>query len=125
MATPNICEAEEIQEIISAIKKTVNQNFRMVSFTIEIIQTHLGKLRDYLTNLANTQELSSIVSDFIEDTTNLPRLSNDHQQIELTLKSNIARLEEAFSDFSSKNSLYYRQLLFVPGLALGNSDEEN
>lgn len=125
MDVSHICEEQEIKEIVSAIKKAFNDSFRMNSSTIEIIHNHLGKLQDYLTNLANTEDLSLVVTDFIEITSNLLGLSDNHLQIKLTLKSNIARLEEAFSDLASKNSDYYRQLLFVPGLALCHSDQEN
>jgi len=125
MDDPHISDVQEIQEIFSAIKKAFNDSLRMNSSAIEKIHNHLCKLQDYLTNLTNAQELSSVVSDCIDDTINLLGLSNKHLQIKSTLKSNIARREEAFSDFSSKNSLNYRQLLFVPGLALCHSDQEN
>ena len=87
MATPNICHSGEIQEIILAIKKTVNQNFRMDSSTIEIIQTHLDRLKGYLeTYLDNSEDLLSIVSDFIESTNNLLDISSNHLQKKQTLK---------------------------------------
>jgi len=96
MDAPHTCEEQEIQEIISAIKKAFKDNFRMNSSTIEIIHNHLGKLQDYLINLENMQELSWVVTDFIESTSNLLELSDNHLQIKLTFKSNIACLERHF-----------------------------
>ena len=65
MATHSNNDAQEIQKIISDIKKTVNQTFRMDSSTIELINNHLGRLKDYLTSLDNAQDLMSAVNDFI------------------------------------------------------------
>jgi len=113
----------EIQEIISAIKKTVRDSFRMDSSPIELIHNHLLRLQDYLTYLENTQDLSSVVSNFIGSLTNLHGLFNNHLQIKLVFKSNIVLLEEAFFNFRQTSDCY-RQLLFVPGLSFFHNNEE-
>ena len=117
-------EAEEIQEIISSIKKTFYESRRMDSSTIELIRNHLGRLQEYLTCLDNTQDLSSVVSDFIGSTSNLLGLHDNHLQNKLTLKSSIMRLEEEFFKFR-QNFDCYRQMLFVPGLSLHQNDHGN
>lgn len=124
MDASHIDDVQEIQKIISGIKKTFNNSFRTNSSTIEIIHNQLDKLRDYLTNMTNMEELLSVVTDFIGSTSNLLELSDNRLQSKLTLKSNIAQLEEAFLTFS-QNSDYYRQLHFVSGLPLCHSDEED
>ena len=122
MATHSNNDAQEIQKIISDIKKTVNQTFRMDSSTIELINNHLGRLMDFLTSLDNAQDLMSAVIDFISSTNNLLGIFNNHLQIKLILKSQILKLEEAFLSFQQHTDCY-RQLLFMPGLSFRHSEE--
>jgi len=118
MATLN---TEEIQEIISAIKKTVHENFIIDSPPIELIHNHLDRLKEYLTHFVYSEDLLSVVSDFIESTKNLP---NNHFQNKLTLKSHIHRLEQAFLNFQQKLDCY-AHLCFMQGLAFHHSDQES
>ena len=123
MATPSNNDAQEIQEIISAIKKTVNETFRMDSSTVELIHNHLGRLKDYLESLDNVEDLMSAVNDFIGSTSNLLGIFINPQQIKLTLKTHILKLEEALHSFQQGTDCY-RQLLFVPGLSFRHSDQK-
>jgi len=123
MTTRNIYDELEIQEIISSIKKTVRDSFRMDSSPIELVHNHLLRLQDYLTYLENTQDLSSVVSNFIESLTNLHGVHNNHLQIKLFFKSNIVLLEEAFLNFRQTFDCY-RHLLLVPALSFSHNNEK-
>jgi hypothetical protein len=123
MMTLNTHELE-IEEIISSIKKTCRDSSRMDSSTVELIKDNLLKLQDYLTHLDNTQDLSSVVSDFIRSTNSLLELFNNHLEIKLTLKANITLLEKEFSNYQQASD-FHKQLLFVPGVSFPHYDDEN
>ena len=82
---------------------------------MELVNSHLLRLQEYLTHLDNTQDLASVVSDFIGSTNSLLGLSNNNLQIKLSLKANIALLDQAFSNYRQTTDCY-KQLLFVSGL---------
>ena len=105
-------DVQEIKEIVSAIKKIVNENLWMDSWAIGQIHQHLCQLKNFLTNVDNSADLSSVVSDFIDSTSNLPDVAGTHLQNKLTLKSNIVRLEEEFRNFQRKVDLF-QQLCLV------------
>jgi hypothetical protein len=123
LATRDLHDELEIKEIISSIKKAFCDSFRMDSSPIELIHNHLLRLQDYLTYLDNAQDLSSVVSHFIENLTNLHGLFNNNLQIKLFLKSNIVLLEESFLNFQRTFDCY-TQLLFVPCMSFRDNDEE-
>lgn len=123
MTSPNIHELE-IEEIISSIKKTFRDSSRMYSSTVAGIKENLLKLQDYLTHLDNTQDLSSVVNDFIGSTNSLLELFNNHLEIKLTLKANIALLEKEFLNYQQASD-FYKQLLFVPGLSFHHYHDES
>lgn len=123
MATRDIHDELEIQEIISSIKETVRESF-MDSSSIELIHNHLLRLQDYLTYLDNMHDLSTVLSDFIGSLTNLHGLFYNQLQIKLALKSHIVLLEEAFLNFRQTSDCY-KQLLFVPDLSFHHNDDEN
>jgi len=123
MTSRNNHVEQEIQEIISSIKKTFRDSFKMDSSTIELVHNHLLKLQEYLTHLDNAHDLSSVVSEFIESLTNLHGLLINHAQVKLSLKSNITVLEEAFLNFRRTNC--YEQLLFIPGFSFRHYHEDS
>src|SRR5271165_2740972 len=98
MTTFNIHE-QEIEEMISSIKKTFRDTSRMDSSTVEVVQDNLVKLQEYLTHLGDTQDLSSVVNDFIGSTNSLLGLFDNHLEIKLTLKTNITLLEKEFFNY--------------------------
>ena len=107
----NHCE-QEIKEMISLIKKAVQENLWVDSWTIQHIQDHLLRLKNYVDHLHDSQDFLSVVSDFIATTKSLPDIPGNHLQNKLTLKSHIARLEEEFRRFQQKADLF-QQLGFV------------
>ena len=123
MATQGSHTEQEIITIISAIKKTVNETFRMNSSAVELIHNHLERLKDYLESLDNVEDLMSTVNDFIGSTSHLLGIIINPLQIKLTLKAHILKLEEALHSFQQDTDCY-RQLLFVPGLSFRHSDQK-
>ena len=113
MSTQSNQDAKEIETIISTIKSTVNEkNVRIVSWTIEEVQNHLGRLKDYLAHLDNALDFLSVVCDVLDSTNHLLRIPKNHLESKLTLKSNIASLEKEFGKYLQKTDLF-RQLQFV------------
>src|SRR5271165_338677 len=122
MTAQRIEDVQEIKEIISAIKKTLNENVRTGPLAAEEIQNHLLRLKDYLTHLDDSQDLLSVVCDFIETTRNLPVIVGNCLQNKLTLKSNIKRLDEEFLNYQQKKDLL-QQLRLVSRLDHFESDK--
>ena len=85
------------------------------SLAREQIQNHLLRLKDYLTHLDDSQDLLSVVCDFIESTSNLPVIAGNHLQSKLTLKLNIASLEKEFVNYQQRTDLF-QQLRLVSRL---------
>jgi hypothetical protein len=121
MATQGNHSEQEIKEIILAIKKTVNENLWMNSWTIEEIHNHLLRLEDYVKHLHDSQNFLSVVCDFVESTSNLPDIAGNCLQSKLILKSYIVRLEEEFRKFQQKADLF-QQLCLVSRLDRFESD---
>src|SRR5271156_1321222 len=122
MATPgNHCE-QEIKEMISSIKKTVDENLLVDSRTIQEIQNHLCLLKDFLTHLDNSLDLLSAVNDFMDSTNSLLGIPGNHLQSKLALKSNIKKLDEEFLNFQQKADLF-QQLRFVQRLDYFETDK--
>jgi hypothetical protein len=96
----------------------------MDSLIVEQVNNHLLKLQEYLTPLDNTHKLSSVVNDFIGNTNSLLGLFNNDLQIKLSLKANIALLDQAFLNYWQTTDCY-KQLLFVSSLPLSHNDEES
>ena len=103
MAT-NYTDLQEIEEIISSIKKVARDTL-CHGFSNSQIWTRLHHLKDFITHLDDGQDLLNVIEDFIEvGSTGL----ND----KLLLKTNILKLEETFAIFKSKKGMY-RYLLHV------------
>ena len=124
MATQGYHCEQEIKEMISSIKKTVDVNLVVDSRTIEEIQNHLCLLKDFLTHLDNSLDLLSVVSDFIGSTNSLLGIPGNHLQSKLTLKSNIKKLDEEFLKFQQQADVFH-QLRFVQRLDCFETDKNS
>src|ERR1051325_4280630 len=97
MAT-NYADLQEIEEIISSIKRLLKDNLHL-NFSDSQIWTRLHHLKDFVTHLDDGQDLLNVIEEFIEvGSTGL----ND----KLLLKTNILKLEEAFANYKSKKDMY-------------------
>jgi len=112
MASTGNFDLQEIEELISTIGTLTDENLRWSSYTISEIQNKLHHLQDFITPLDGSQDLLSVVADYIENLnyrfTNLPICLPicAHMNNRLVLKVNLDKLEKEFENFKCMKNLY-------------------
>lgn len=104
MSTATDNDLHEIKELVSAIRKLTTEHIRAGRNTISEIRLRLGRLKDFLSTVDDSQDLLSATDNFIQNTNSLvdccPSSNN------LFLKTNMCELDEQFENFKLKNNVY-------------------
>jgi len=104
MASTGNFDLQEIEELISTIRTLTDENLRRNSYTISEIQNKLHHLQDFITPLDGSQDLLSVVADYIENLNCLPICA--HMNNRLVLKVNLDKLEKEFENLKCMKNLY-------------------
>jgi hypothetical protein len=101
---------QEIEDLISTIRKLTTEYLRRGSNTIPDIRLQLDHLKDFIAPVVNYSDLSDVVDDYIENMNSLVNFNSSSSR--LLLKTSITKLEQEFDEFKHKKQLYKTVMLF-------------
>ena len=104
MSTATDSELEEIEELISTIRKLTKEHLRGDRSTVFEIRLRLDHLKDFLSAADGCQDLLRATDSFIQNTNSFAHYCPWNYN--LSLKTNMCELTEQFENFKLSNNVY-------------------
>jgi len=104
MSTAADNDLQEIEELVSTVRKLTEEHLRGFRNTISEIRLRLGHLKDFLSAVDSCQDLLNTTDNFIQNTYSFVDYCPWNNN--LLLKTNMCELDEQFEKFKFRNNVY-------------------